>query len=198
MSSGFASIRDLGFGRGHVPQAARELVRVLFRGDVHGQVAPAAVDAEALACQEVLQLLGLASRRHVDLDEPVVGALALLRLFPPFERFALFLVAPGERDRRVFPLFLERMPARDRDVGAEVVGGDELACDQLRLVCPRLVAGIEEDVRAVTGDDDAVPQPFARLIVEIMRAKALAEAEAVRLVGEVDLHAPFVFLHGIG
>jgi hypothetical protein len=31
-----------------------------------------------------------------------------------------------------------------------------------------------------------------------MGAKALAEAEAVGLVGEVDLHAPFVLLHGIG
>jgi hypothetical protein len=31
-----------------------------------------------------------------------------------------------------------------------------------------------------------------------MGAQALAEAEAVGLVVEVDLHAPFVLLHGIG
>ena len=41
--------RDLGVGRGQVAQAARELVGVLFRGDVHGQVAPAPVHAQALA-----------------------------------------------------------------------------------------------------------------------------------------------------
>ena len=41
--------RDLGFGRGQVAQAARELVRMLFRGDVHGHVAPAPVHAQAFA-----------------------------------------------------------------------------------------------------------------------------------------------------
>ena len=41
--------RDLGVGRSEVAQAARELVGVLFRGDVHGQVAPAPVHAQALA-----------------------------------------------------------------------------------------------------------------------------------------------------
>ena len=65
-------------------------------------------------------------------------------------------------------------------------------------MCPGLVSGIEEDVRAVAGDDDALSEPLARFVVEIMRAKALAEAEAVGLVVEVDLDAPFVLLHGIG
>ena len=60
------------------------------------------------------------------------------------------------------------------------------------------VARVEEDVRAVPGDDDAVAEPLAGLIVEVMRAEALAEAKAVRLVVEVDLNAPFVLLHGIG
>ena len=65
-------------------------------------------------------------------------------------------------------------------------------------MCSGLVSGIEEDVWAVAGDDDPVPEPLARLVVQIMGAEALAEAEAVGLVVEVDLHAPFVFLHGIG
>ena len=82
--------------------------------------------------------------------------------------------------------------------GAQVVSGDELACDQLGLMCSGLVSGIEEDVRAVAGDDDPVSEALACFVVQIMGAKALAEAEAVGLVVEVDLHPPFVFLHGIG
>ena len=65
-------------------------------------------------------------------------------------------------------------------------------------MCSGLVSGIEEDVRAVAGDDDPLSEALARFVVEIMRAQALAEAEAVGLVVEVDLDAPFVFLHGIG
>jgi hypothetical protein len=53
-------------------------------------------------------------------------------------------------------------------------------------------------VWAVAGDDDPVSEALARFVVQIMGAKALAEAEAVGLVVEVDLHAPFVLLHGIG
>jgi hypothetical protein len=90
------------------------------------------------------------------------------------------------------------MPARDRDVSAQIVRGDELACDQFRLMRPGLVPGIEEDVRAVAGDDDPLSEALARVVVEIMGAEALAEAEAVGLVVEVDLHPPFVVLHGTG
>jgi hypothetical protein len=61
-----------------------------------------------------------------------------------------------------------------------------------------LVARVEEDVRAVPGDDDAMAEPLARFVVEVVRAEALAETESVGLVVEGDLNAPFVFLHGIG
>jgi hypothetical protein len=50
-------------------------------------------------------------------------------------------------------------------------------------------------VRAVAGDDDPMPEPLARFVVEVMRAEALAEAEAVGLVVEVDLDTPLVLSH---
>src|SRR5206468_8035863 len=93
--------RDLGLGRGHVSQPARELVRVLFRSDVHCQVAPAPVHAQAFALEKLLELLGLAPGRHVDLDEPVVRAFAALYLLAPLELFALLLIRARERDRGV-------------------------------------------------------------------------------------------------
>jgi hypothetical protein len=69
--------------------------------------------------------------------------------------------------------------------------------DHLGLARSSFIAGVEEDARAVARDHDAVAQPTARLVVEVMRAEALAEAEAVGLVVEVDLHTPFVFRHGM-
>ena len=64
-------------------------------------------------------------------------------------------------------------------------------------MCSGLVSRIEEDVWAVTGDDDPLPEPLARFVVQIMGAQALAEAEAVGLVVEVDLDTPFVFCTGL-
>ena len=58
-----------------------------------------------------------------------------------------------------------------------------------------LAAGVEEEPRPVARDDHAAAEPLACLVVERVRAQAFADPEAVGLVGEVDLHAPFV-LHG--
>ena len=55
-----------------------------------------------------------------------------------------------------------------------------------------LAAGIEEDPRAIACDDDAAAEPLPRLVVERVRAQTLADAEAVRLVVQVDLNTPFV------
>jgi hypothetical protein len=65
-------------------------------------------------------------------------------------------------------------------------------------MCSGLVSRIEEDMWAVAGDDDPLSEALARFVVQIMGAQALAEAEAVGLVVEVDLDAPFVLLHGVG
>jgi hypothetical protein len=60
------------------------------------------------------------------------------------------------------------------------------------------VPRVEKHPRPVSCDDDAMSEPLAGLVVEVMCAQALAEPEAVGLVFEVDLHAPFVVVHGTG
>ena len=82
------------------------------------------------------------------------------------------------------------MPAGDGDVCGQIVVSDKLAGDELGLSRLRLATGVEEDSRPVTSDHDAATEPLAGLIVECARPKALAEAEAVGLVVQVDLHAP--------
>ena len=49
MSSGFASIVISASAGAMSRRRLASSLRVLFRGDVHGQVAPAAVDAQAFA-----------------------------------------------------------------------------------------------------------------------------------------------------
>ena len=45
-------------------------------------------------------------------------------------------------------------------------------------------------MRAVARDDHAAAEALARVVVEVVRAQALAEGIAVALVVEVDLDAP--------
>ena len=87
------------------------------------------------------------------------------------------------------------MPAGDGDVCGQIVVGDELAGDELRLSRLGLATGVEEDARPVARDHDAAAEPLPGLVVERVRAKALADAEAVGLVVQVDLDAPLVFGH---
>jgi hypothetical protein len=56
--------------------------------------------------------------------------------------------------------------------------------------------GVEEDARAVAADDGAWTEPPAGVVVEVVRAKALAQAVAVLFVVEVDLDAPVLSAHG--
>ena len=58
---------------------------------------------------------------------------------------------------------------------AQAVGLEQLARDPLCLARPFGGVRVEEDARAVAGDDHLPAQPLARLVVEVVRAQALAE-----------------------
>jgi hypothetical protein len=82
--------------------------------------------------------------------------------------------------------------ASERDLGAEVVFVQELTDDALGLPRGRLVGGVDEQPRAVAGDQRPVAEARAGLLVEAKRAQPLAEAEAVVGLVEIDLDAPFL------
>ena len=84
------------------------------------------------------------------------------------------------------------MPARQHRVGAQALGGDQVARHALGLSRLLLGGRVEEQLRPVPGDDDPVAEALARLVVEVERAQPLAELQAMLLVVEVNLDSPLV------
>ncbi len=60
---------------------------------------------------------------------------------------------------------------------------------------PRLVLGVEEEVRPVPGHDDRTGEPLACFVVEIERPDPLAQRHPFRFFFELDLDAPLVRFH---
>ncbi|TML32207.1 MAG: hypothetical protein E6G29_13410 [Actinobacteria bacterium] len=65
------------------------------------------------------------------------------------------------------------MPARQLDVGAQVVAGDVRADELIRRARGVLVAGIEEKLGAVAAYGDALPHPPGNAIRNLGGLKAL-------------------------
>ena len=88
---------------------------------------------KSLRAEALLDLCGAAAIRQLDFDEPVVRPffrhLLQLVLFSEASLLTLLGLALRERDRCIQPLFRDWMPACDRDLSAEPLGGDELSCD---------------------------------------------------------------------
>ena len=76
-------------------------------------------------------------------------------------------------------------------------GGPPVDLDRLRREFPALgdddIRAYEEVTRRILG---AAPEALASIVVERVRPKALADPEAMGLVVQIDLDAPFVLLHG--
>src|SRR5262245_50465086 len=87
------------------------------------------------------------------------------------------------------------MPARRVDLGGEALVARQLLDDSRRLVRLVLCVRVEEQSRAVAGDDHLPPETLPRLVVEVERPQALAERIAVLLVVQLHLDAPVLVGH---
>lgn len=131
----------------------------------------------------------------VPVEVPLFRDLAGFRLFTSLVLRAALSLGLGERDRRVPPRFLDRMPARHADVRREALTDGEVANDALGLSRVPLVGGVKEESRAVARHDDLAAEPLAGLVVETSGAQALAERIAVALVVQLDFYAELVARH---
>src|SRR6266542_1243064 len=133
------------------------------------------------------------------MDVPVVlGAgldLVPLALFQPLTLALLFRLGLREGHGCLLPGLLHGMPPCRANLGRQVVGAKELAHHAAGLVGLLLCAGVEKDLRAVTGHDHTAPEPLPRFVVAIERPQPLAEGVAVLLVVQLHLDAPVLVGH---
>src|SRR5262249_39562895 len=94
------------------------------------------------------------------------------------------------------PLLGHRVPPHQANLSRQLVLLHQVPDDPLRLAAALLVPGVEEEVGAVPGDDDAAAEALSRLVVELKLMQALAEGLALLLLVEGPLDAPLVSVPG--
>ncbi len=172
--------------------AVGQLRRLILGRRANQQVPPAAVHLESLVLEPPREVERLAKGRQVHSNLPLVPAGAFLRGLVALLLRRSLLVGFGKRHRGVLPRLLVGMPAGQRRLGAQPLGGDQVARHPLGL--PRLALGrrVEEHPRPIAGDDHPIAEALARLVVQVQRAQSLGERQPVLLVFEVDLDPPFL------
>jgi hypothetical protein len=87
------------------------------------------------------------------------------------------------------------MPARRANLRGEPLGPRQLLDDSGRLVRLVLRCRVEEQVRAIPGDDHLPSETLPRLVVEVERSQPFTQRIAVLLVVQLDFDAPILAGH---
>ena len=140
---------------------------------------PASLDGPRLVEQALLQRrsLGAIARPHVNVPVVVTAGLDLtvLAFLAPLALEILLRLGARQRHGGVFPCRLDRMPARRANLRGETLGARQLPHDSGRLVRLVLRCRVQEQLRAIPGDNHLPSETLPRRVVEVERSQPFTQ-----------------------
>jgi hypothetical protein len=128
-----------------------------------------------IRAQAFCQRHRLAMRGHVNSHSPpglpVRKGLPRLLIHQTLMLYLSCLGVVGHRGARVHPLLFERIPPVKREIGWQLLPAEHLADNPFCLTGRVCGAGIEEDAGAVRRYRDAMTEPAAHVVLQLMVAQ---------------------------
>src|SRR3954454_21237107 len=159
-------------------------------------MAPAAVVLDPLVGEAARELTRLVKRAQVDPKLPFVPARGRRHSFLVCLVLAMLGGALGLAlrpwRRRVHPLLGVGIPPGDPRRRLEAIAARQLARDALGLPRRVLTPGVQEHPGAVPGDDHPIAEALSRLVIEVEGSQPVARRQAMALVLQMHLGAPFI------